>query len=239
LRDEVISREVALGEVGRVSDSPTHSSFVVTSTVDGSTDDGPTLVSDAATPAGWPGDDNTLAPVAADTAREARVYLRALAEVASGAQPETALPVLLLTVSQVLVTGARLGAITDVLPLERFEPDVGPDADIDPLRQALSNLLDGLDDYADVVDPLTGVELAPGSLSNDLIDVAAALSYGLQHYDAGRVTEALWWWQFSYLSAWGDRAASALRVLQSMLSHLRLDADEDLVADAEFEALHP
>ena len=64
---------------------------------------------------------------------------------------------------------------------------------------------------ADVVDPLTRMEIARGSLSNDLVDVAAALAYGLRHYDAGRVTEALWWWQFSYLSTWGDRAASALR----------------------------
>jgi hypothetical protein len=34
------------------------------------------------------------------------------------------------------------------------------------------------------------------------------------------------------------RATSALRVLQSMLGHLRLDVDPDTVADAEFEALH-
>jgi len=34
------------------------------------------------------------------------------------------------------------------------------------------------------------------------------------------------------------RAASALRVLQSMLGHLRLDVDAETVADAEFEALH-
>ena len=186
-----------------------------------------------------PGDDDTLAPVADDTAREARTYLQALTEVASGAQTETALPVLLLTVSQVLVTGARLGAITDVVPSERFEPDAGPDANVDPLRQALQNLLDGLDEYADVVDPLTGIELTRGSLSNDLVDIASALAYGLRHYEAGRITEALWWWQFSYLSAWGDRAASALRVLHSVLSHLRLDADDEVVADAEFAALHP
>ena len=195
------------------------------------------MTSDASTAAG-PGDDDTLAPVADDTAREARTYLQALTEVAAGGQPETALPVLLLSVSQVLVTGARLGAIADVVPREQFEPDAGPDPNVDPLRQALANLLEGLDDYADVVDPLTGIELAAGSLSNDLVDVAAALAYGLRHYDAGRVTEALWWWQFSYLSTWGDRAASALRVLQSVLSHLRLDADDEVVADAEFEALH-
>jgi len=41
------------------------------------------------------------------------------------------------------------------------------------------------------------------------------------------------------LSTWGERAAASLRVLQSILAHLRLDADEDTVADAEFDALHP
>ena len=66
-----------------------------------------------------------------------------------------------------------------------------------------------------------------------------ALAHGLTHYDAGRRIEALWWWQFSYLSTWGERAAASLRVLQSILAHLRLDADEDVVADAEFDALHP
>lgn len=177
--------------------------------------------------------------LATDTAREARGYLDAVTEVASGSSPDTAIPVLLLAVSQVLVTGARLGAISDVLPPERFEPDAGPDVDVDPVRTGLGNLFEGLDEYVDVVDPLTSGELVRGSLSNDLADVAAALVHGLRHLEAERVDEALWWWQFSYMSSWGDRAASALRVLQSVLGHLRLDADEETVADAEFEALHP
>ena len=183
--------------------------------------------------------DDGLASIAEATAEEAKGYLAAVTEVASGSNSDTAIPVLLLAVSQVLVTGARLGAINDVLPLERFEPDPGPDADVDPVRGGLANLFEGLDEYVDVVDPLTSGELARGSLSNDLADVAAALVHGLRHYEAGRVDEALWWWQFSYLSAWGERAASALRVLQSVLGHLRLDADDETVADAEFEALHP
>jgi len=78
-----------------------------------------------------------------------------------------------------------------------------------------------------------------GSLSNDLSEVASALAHGLQHLEAGRVTEALWWWQFSYLSSWGDSASRALRVLHTVLRHVRLDADEETVADAEFDALHP
>jgi hypothetical protein len=30
-----------------------------------------------------------------------------------------------------------------------------------------------------------------------------------------------------------------MQVLQAVLSHIRLDADDDLVAEAEFDALHP
>jgi len=179
-----------------------------------------------------------LQGLAHSTADEARGYLDAVTEVASGANPATALPVLLLAVSQIGVTGARLGAIADVLPTERFEPDPGPDADVEPLRTGLANLFEGLDEYIDVVDPLTSGELARGCLSNDLVEIAAALVHGLRHYEAGRVDEALWWWQFSYVSSWGERDASALRVLLSVLGHLRLDADEETVAGAEFDALH-
>jgi len=174
-----------------------------------------------------------------ESARDARAYLSTVTEVASGAEPDTAVPLLLLAVSQVLVAGARLGAIIDVVPDERYEADPGPDADVDPLRQGLVNLFEGLDDYVHVVDPLVGVAVAKGSLSNDLAEVAAALAHGLQHFESGRVSEALWWWQFSYLSSWGDSATRALRVLQAVLGHIRLDADDDTVAEAEFDALHP
>jgi len=180
-----------------------------------------------------------LMVLAEEFARDARAYLSTVTEVASGAEPDTAVPILLLAVSQVLVAGARLGAITDVVPDERFEADPGPDADVDPVRQGLVNLFEGLDEYVHVVDPLVGVSVAKGSLSNDLAEVAAALDHGLSHFESGRVSEALWWWQFSYLSSWGDSATRALRVLQTVLGHLRLDADPDAVAEAEFDALHP
>ena len=179
----------------------------------------------------------TLA-VAGTTALEAQGYLDAVTEVATGRMNDTAISVLLLAVSQVLLTGARLGAIGDIVPVERFEPDSGPDPDIDPVRTGLANVLDGLDEYADVVDPLTDARLVPGSLSDDLASVAADLVHGLRHHQAGRVEEALWWWQFSYLSSWGPRASSALRTLQSLLGHLRLDVDPEVVAGAEFDALH-
>ena len=170
-------------------------------------------------------DASTAAPISADlsrlielSARDAQMYLETITEVASGSAPESAISLSLLSLAQILMMGARLGAIQDVVPDERFE---------------------GLDDYADLVDPVTSTEVTTGSLSNDLSLVATALDHGLRHFQSGRHMEALWWWQFSYLSDWGERAAMALRVLHGMLAHLRLDTDEDTVAEAEFEALHP
>jgi Domain of unknown function (DUF5063) len=180
-----------------------------------------------------------LLAIAAESANEARNYIATVTEVASGQVADTAIPLLLLATAQLLLTGSRLGAIQDVVLVERFETDPGPDPDVDPLRASLTNLLEGLDDYADVVDPVMRAELTTGSLSNDIIEIIVALSHGLSHYDEGRPVEALWWWQFSYLSTWGDRAASSLRVLQSVLAHLRLDADDEIVSSAEFDALHP
>jgi hypothetical protein len=179
-----------------------------------------------------------LRRIGEETASDAQAFLNSVTEVAAGSSPDIAIPVLLLALSQSLLAGARLGAITDVVPSERFEPDAGPDADVDPVRAGLANLFEGLDEYADVVDPLTNGEVVRGSLSDDLADVAADLAHGLRHYRAGRVDEALWWWQFSYLSTWGVRATTALRVLQSMIGHLRLDVEDDTAADAEFDALH-
>jgi hypothetical protein len=180
-----------------------------------------------------------LTRLAADTAVHARAYLEATTTVASGTSPDVALPVALLAISQVLVAGARLGAIGDVVPSQRFEPDAGPEPDIDPLREALANAFEGIDEYVAVFDPILAPQVVPGHISGDMALIAADLTYGLRHFESGRVDEALWWWQFSYLSSWGAHACGAMRAVQSILSHLRLDADEETVADAEFDALHP
>lgn len=182
--------------------------------------------------------DEDLTRLGATTAVVAERYLGTVREVAAGATPEAAIPLLLLAVSDLAAAGARLGAIVDVVPAERFEPDDGVEADVDPLRTSLANVLDGIDDYTEVTDPLVSSEVGEGALSNDLAEIARALLVGLQHHRAGHASEALWWWQFSYLSSWGERAASAIRVLLTLIAHLRLDIDDDTAAEAEFEALH-
>ena len=115
------------------------------------------------------------------TAAEASAFLTSVTEVASGSSPDTALPILTLALSQVLVAGSRLGAIQDVVPEERFEPDAADD-DADPLRTGLANVFAGIDDYVYVIDPITSSERADGSITNDLVDVAVALTHGLKHY---------------------------------------------------------
>ncbi len=150
----------------------------------------------------------------------------ALKEVARGASPTEAVSMLLIAVSQLLLAGGRLGAISDVVPSERFETDTGADPDLDELRARLAALLDPIDEYAEVFDPYEPrPELMICRLSDDLAGVASALLHGLAHYRAGRQTEALWWWQFSYLSHWGSLAATTLRALQSVVAHDRLDSE--------------
>jgi uncharacterized protein DUF5063 len=152
-------------------------------------------------------------------------FLIALREVARAARPEEAVSMLLVAVSQLLLAGGRLGAISDVVLTEQFEPDTGADPDLDELRAALARLLDPIDEYAEVFDPYEPrPELMICRISDDLSGVAAALLHGLAHYKAGRQIEALWWWQFSYLSHWGSQAATTLRALQSVVAHDRLDA---------------
>jgi len=174
-----------------------------------------------------------------ETARGAQEFSSAIRDMATGSAPDAVIPLLLLAVAQLSVTGARLGAIQDVVPAERFEADSGPETDLDALRVSLANVFQGIDDFTDLVDPVTSMEISRGALSEDLTGIVGALEHGLAHYERGRLTEAMWWWQFSYLSEWGVRASAVMRVLQTILGHLRMDVDDETVADAEFDALHP
>lgn len=195
---------------------------------------------DQTTPGATPGSPTArtdVGVVAAAFAPQAAHFLQTCADVASGAAPEAAIPLLLLATSDVLGAGARLGAMVDVVPSTRSEPDDGEETDVDPLRIGLALVLDGIDEYTEVVDPVLSPATGDAALSADLATVAAALGQGLQHYEAGHVVEAVWWWQFSYLTSWGDRGASAVRVLALILGHLRTDVSDDPAADAEREVL--
>jgi hypothetical protein len=169
-----------------------------------------------------------LSDFTVEIADQVQSFVLAVREIAAAEDPDYAISLLLLETSQLLLAGGRLGAISDVVPEERFEPDPGFDPDVEGLRTSLANLLEPIDEHAALFDPYASEpELYTSRLSDDIADVMSDLLHGLLHYRAGRSTEALWWWQFSYLSNWGATASSVLRALHSVVSHVRLDAELD------------
>ncbi|NYI05583.1 DUF5063 domain-containing protein [Allostreptomyces psammosilenae] len=151
-------------------------------------------------------------------------FVAAVTEVARGEQPGQAVSVLLLEVSQLLLAGGRLGALADVVPEAVYEPDSPSVPDEDRLREQLATLLEPIDVYSEVFDPyVAGAAPVTCRISDDLALIVADLTHGLEHYRAGRLVEALWWWQFSYLSNWGLTAGAVLRALQSLVAHVRMD----------------
>ena len=174
------------------------------------------------------GDTEDFAQQIADQIESFLLALQAITREADGGR---AISLLLLEVSQVLLAGARLGVQHDFTPAEEFQPDAGPDPDLDAMRLRLALMLDGVDVYAEVFDTYGEPEIVSSRLSDDLTSIATSLAHGLRHFRAGHVLEALWWWQFSYVANWGAEASGALRALQSIVSHDRLDTDFE--ADAE------
>jgi hypothetical protein len=191
-----------------------------------------------------PSDLEDFAQQIADQVESFLLVLRAIAR--GEATGGRAISLLLLEVSQVLLAGARLGVQTDFEPSEKYEPDAGPDPDLDAMRLRLAVLLESVDAYSEVFDPYVDPpEMVSSLLSDDLTSIAASLAHGLRHYRAGRADEALWWWQFSYVSSWGPEASAALRALQSIVAHDRLDAefeseqDQVAAADDMLESANP
>jgi hypothetical protein len=183
--------------------------------------------------------DSDLEDFAQQIADQVESFLLALHAISKGeATGGQAISLLLLEVSQVLLAGGRLGVHEDFLPTDEYEPDAGPDPDLDAMRLRLAVLLESVDAYTEVFDPYVDPpEMLSSLLSDDLTSIATSLAHGLMHYRAGRVSEALWWWQFSYVATWGSEASAVLRALQSVVAHDRLDAEfeseQDQVAAAD------
>ncbi|RNM14642.1 DUF5063 domain-containing protein [Nocardioides pocheonensis] len=151
-------------------------------------------------------------------------FLLGLQAIASEDDGGAAVPLLLLEVSQLLLAGARLGAQQDFEPETQYQPDVGPDPDLDRMRMRLADKLGDLDTYAHNIEPYDP-DTVPSLISDDLTLVATDVANGLRHFRAGNVEEALWWWQFSYLASWGNNAIGVLSALHSIVAHSRLDRD--------------
>src|SRR5262245_60847065 len=116
-------------------------------------------------------------------------FLLALKAIAREADSSRAISLLLLEISQVLLAGARLGAQRDFTPVAEYQPDVGPEPDIDEMRLRLAQMLDSVDTYTCVFDPYAP-ELVDSQLSDDLTSIATDLENGLRHYRLGNVAEA-------------------------------------------------
>ena len=157
----------------------------------------------------------------ADQVESFLLALRAIARETDGGR---VVSLLLLEISQILLAGARLGAQQDFTPRTEYQPDVGPEAEVDEMRMRLAGLLGNVDTYSFVFDPYLP-EVVESQLSDDLTSIATDLENGLRHYRSGNVAEALWWWQFSYVSSWGNLAGAGLNALLSVVAHDRLDAD--------------
>lgn len=171
-------------------------------------------------------------PLADRIAASARDFLDGVAAVARGESADETVPLLLLDTAQMMLAGAQLGASRDVILPGNAEPDVGadPDGALDELRTDLAARLAGCDDYAEIFDPYADTQASPFRLSDDLAAVAADLIHGLKHHKAGRVAEALWWWQYSYVNHWGTHGGAAMRALHAVVAHARLDVADEPVA---------
>ena len=163
-------------------------------------------------------------------------FLVGLQEISRGESAGVAVPLLLLEVSQLLLAGARLGAQIDFETKTEYQPDVGPEPDLDAMRLRMAELLGEIDTYSHNFEPYDP-ETFTSQLSDDLTLIATDVAFGLRHFRNGNLDEALWWWQYSYVASWGSEASAVLRALQSVVSHDRLDSEfeseQDDVAAAE------
>ena len=165
-----------------------------------------------------------IAEFAQQVADQIESFLLSVRAVAAEGDGSRAVPILLLEVSQVLLAGARLGAQNDFQPSQEYQPDVGPEADVDDMRMRLADMFGSADTYSFVFDPYDP-EVVVSQLSDDLTSVAIDLENGLRHFRHGDVGEALWWWQFSYVANWGNLAGAILSALLNVVAHDRLDSE--------------
>jgi len=178
----------------------------------------------AATP-----EDSVAEQLCNDLASGVQEFIRAVEVVAAGALQDTAISVLLIHTAELAARGARLGALTDIVPEGRYEPDNGLEPEVDALRMRLAEVFAHADTYQSVDDPyFPAPEIVESSLSSDLSGIVSDLLHGLGHYQAGRSIEALWWWQYAYLSSWGEEVLNAQAALRSLVAHPRLDLESQV-----------
>lgn len=169
-----------------------------------------------------------LLEMADEFAGDAASFAAAVESVAAGSNPGAAVSVLILALSGILSSGAKLGAQEDVAGFAEVPEqdlggtDLGVRSSTGRLRSALAEQFGGVDEYREVIDPYVGDEVSTAQLSDDLASISGDLLQGLALYTEGRYDEALAWWQYSYLASWGPTASSCLRAVQSLLLLMRV-----------------
>ena len=167
--------------------------------------------------------------LADEFAADAASFVAAVESVAAGTNPSAAVSVLILALSGLLSSGAKLGAQEDIAPTSADAEDgparpaeLGDGQSTGALSAALAEQFGGVDQYWETVDPYLGHEVASARLSGDLAGIAGDLLQGLALYSEGRYDDALAWWQYSYLAGWGPSASACLRAVQSLIAMVRL-----------------
>ena len=127
-------------------------------------------------------------------------------------------------------------------------PDAPPDSDGLPdlpterdeyqrLQGSLATLLGRYDAYHDIFDPSDPEDQKPVQylLSLDLTEILEDLDDGRSLLDPSRAiapADVLWQWRFDFTSHWGRHAATALKVINSLLHTQFVDALEERRPDA-------
>src|SRR6266480_3308681 len=127
-------------------------------------------------------------------------------------------------------------------------PDVAPDSDGVPdvtterdeykrLQGSLAALLGRYDAYRDIFDPSDPEDQKPVQhlLSLDLTEILKDLDDGRSLQAPKRAiapADVLWQWRFDFTSHWGRHAATALKVINSLLHTQFVDTLEEQRPDA-------
>lgn len=164
------------------------------------------------------------AAMADEFAADAASFVAAVESVAAGTNPSAAVSVLILALSGLLASGAKLGAMEDVAGAAGAALGEGASDRADYLRAPLAEQFGAADAYRQVVDPYVTGDVGASRLSEDVAEVCGDLLQGLAWYGEGLASEALAWWQYAYLSNWGPAASESLRAVQSLMALVRLGA---------------
>ncbi|MDR0504438.1 MAG: DUF5063 domain-containing protein [Bifidobacteriaceae bacterium] len=158
-----------------------------------------------------------------------RTIIDIYTEVAANTDPSAALPLLAWATADGAAAAARLAAVKDVEAPDSVLPDP-PFFDLDRLRSGLHNVLGDADMYNELEDPrYEDAMVGQESITESILTAVSAYQVGLYYLDNFGPQAAMWWWQYSAMTVWADRIASALRNVLLLLSAAHRQGQAQLV----------